>query len=223
MKIDLHIHTTGFSFCGKLSAAQIVDFYKQAGYDAIVITNHFNSTSKQWFLEHGGTDYHKSYFDTIRQAAELGEKCGLTVLGAFELRFDESENDYLAYGMTEEQCIDHEKIFSMTAAEFGTFARDNDILFYQAHPFRNRMTVVPPEHLFGIEVLNTHPRHDSRNDIALAWAEKYNLHKIAGSDCHQIQDVGTSAIFTDYPVKNMSDLVHVLKNDLYTFSENRKI
>ena len=176
MKIDLHVHTTGFSYCGKLSATQIVDFYKQAGYDAIVITNHFNSISKQWFLEHGGTDYHKSYFDTIRQAAE-----------------------------------------------FGTFARDNDILFYQAHPFRNRMTVVPPEHLFGIEVLNTHPRHDSRNDIALAWAEKYNLHKIAGSDCHQIQDVGTSAIFTDYPVKNMRDLVHVLKNDLYTFSENRKI
>lgn len=217
MKIDLHIHTTGFSNCGKLSAAEIVEHYRKAGYDAIVITNHFNSNSRQWFLDNGGIDYHKSYFDTICQAAELGEKCGLLVLGGFELRFDENANDYLVYGMTSEQCLDYEKIFTMTAAEFGTFARENDILFYQAHPFRNGITVVAPEHLFGIEVLNTHPRHDSRNDIALAWAEKYRLHKIAGSDCHQLQDVGTSAIFTDYPIKNIRDLVHVLKNDLYTF------
>ena len=100
--------------------------------------------------------------------------------------------------------------------------KENDILFYQAHPFRNGITVVPPEHLFGIEVLNTHPRHDSRNDIALAWAEKYKLHKIAGSDCHQKQDVGTSAVFTDYPVKNIKDLVYILKNDLYTYGENTK-
>jgi predicted metal-dependent phosphoesterase TrpH len=222
MKIELHIHTTGFSYCGKLSAAEIVDLYSQAGYDAIVITNHFNSISKQWFLDNGGKDYHKSYFDTIRQAAELGKKCGMLVLGGFELRFDENANDYLVYGMTPEQCCDHDKIFTMTAAEFGAFARENGILFYQAHPFRNGITVVSPEHLFGIEVSNTHPRHDSRNDIALAWAEKFNLHQIAGSDCHQPQDVGTSAIFTDYPVKNIADLVHVLKNDLYTCSKKQK-
>ena len=84
------------------------------------------------------------------------------------------------------------------------------------------MTVVAPEHLFGIEALNTHPRHDSRNDIASAWADKYGLHKIAGSDCHQLQDVGTSAVFTDFPVKNISDLVYVLKNNLYTYGENQK-
>ena len=117
MKIDLHIHTTGFSNCGKLSAAEIVEHYSKAGYDAIVITNHFNSISRQWFLDNGGIDYHKSYFDTICQAAELGEKCGLLVLGGFELRFDENANDYLAYGMTPEQCLDYEKIFTMTAAE----------------------------------------------------------------------------------------------------------
>ena len=47
MKIELHIHTTGFSYCGKLSAAEIVERYSKAGFDAIVITNHFNSISKQ--------------------------------------------------------------------------------------------------------------------------------------------------------------------------------
>ena len=211
-----HIHTTGFSYCGKLSAAEIVDLYSQSGYDAIVITNHFNSISKQWFLDNGGKDYHKSYFDTIRQAAELGEKCGLLVLGGFELRFDENANDYLVYGLTEELCRNWNELCAMTPASFSEFAVRHGLLFYQAHPFRNQMTVVRPEYLFGIEVQNTHPRHDSRNDIALAWAEKFGLHKICGSDCHRPEDVGTSAIITDHPVKEIGDLIHVLKNDLYT-------
>ena len=220
MKIELHIHTEGFSYCGKLSVAEIVELYSKAGYDAIVLTNHFNTVSRQWFENNGGVDYLKSYFDTIRQGVELGKKCNLLVMGGFELRFDENENDYLVYGMTEAMCQDYEKIFAMTPREFKAFADERGVLFYQAHPFRNYMTVTSPEYLFGIEVLNTHPRHDSRNDIALAWAEKYNLHKIAGSDCHQTVDVGSSAILTDYPVKNMNDLVYVLKNDLYTFGVN---
>lgn len=222
MKIELHIHTCGFSNCGKLTAAEIVDLYSKARYDAVVITNHFNSISRRWFEQNGGTDYLKSYFDTIREGAELGKKCGLLVLGGFELRFDENANDYLVYGMTEEHCQDYEKIFTMTPKEFSAFAAERGILFYQAHPFRNGITVTPPEQLFGIEVLNTHPRHDSRNDIALAWAEKYGLHKIAGSDCHLLSDVGSSAIFTDYQVRNIEDLVHVLRNDLYTFGVNEK-
>ena len=222
MKIELHIHTSGFSYCGKLSVEEIVELYSKAGYDAIVITNHFNSISRQWFENNGGVDYLKSYFDTIRQGAELGRKHNLLVLGGFELRFNENSNDYLVYGMTEEMCQDHEKIFAMTPREFKAFADEKGILFYQAHPFRNGITVVAPECLFGIEVLNTHPRHDSRNDIALAWAEKYGLHKIAGSDCHQKVDVGSSAVFTDYPVKDINDLVYVLKNDLYTWRVNEK-
>ena len=69
--------------------------------------------------------------------------------------------------------------------------------------------------LFGIEIQNTHPRHDSRNEIAKSWAKCHGLHGIAGSDVHQPRDVGTSAIVTDYNVKNSADLVHILQNDLY--------
>ena len=170
----------------------------------------------KWFQDNVGGDYLQSHFDTLDQAAALGRECGLLVLGGFELRFDCNANDYLIYGMTREQSRDYEKFFAMTPREFGEYARENGILFYQAHPFRNGMTVTPPEALFGIEAVNTHPRHDSRNDIAMAWAEKYGLHKIAGSDCHQVVDVGTSAIVTDENVQTMDDLVRVLRNDRFT-------
>ena len=224
MKIELHLHTSEISlFCGKLTKEEVIDLYVKAGYDAIVITNHFSrGVADEMAARHGITDFTGIYFDTLRQAAEIGREKGILVLAGCELRFDCNANDYLVYGMDEELFRDREKLFRMTPAEFSSFAKDNGILFYQAHPFRNGITVVPPEALFGIEVLNTHPRHDSRNDIALAWAEKYGLHKICGSDCHRVVDVGSSAIVTDHPVKDEKDLVHVLKNDLFSFGTNER-
>ena len=78
------------------------------------------------------------------------------------------------------------------------------------------MTITDPAALFGIEVKNSHPRHNSRNDIALAWAKMHNLNQIGGSDCHQRNDVGTGGIITDYNVRTGEDLLYVLKNNLYT-------
>ena len=216
MKIERHAHSIGFSRCGYLKPEELVSLYSGKQYDVLVLTNHFNRIANQFYTDQGGKDFHKDYHDCIRYTRKIAAKKGLLVLGGYELRFDENANDYLCYGMTEEFCSDLEWMYTQTAESFGAAARENHFLFYQAHPFRTGLTVVQPDHLYGIEVQNTHPRHDNRNDIALAWAEKYNLRKIAGSDCHLLCDAGTSAIVTDYPVREMCDLVHVLENNLYT-------
>ena len=220
MKIELHIHSSEVSPCGKLTLREVLGLYAKTDYDGVVLTNHFSPGAMSVLAGKGvpPEDFHRHYHETIREAEKIGRELGLLVLGAYEVRFACNANDYLVYGMTEEQCRDVDGIFAMTPAEFGEKARREDFLFYQAHPFRNGMTVVDPGVLFGIEVQNTHPRHDSRNDIARAWAEKYHLHAIAGSDCHRVEDVGTSAILTDFPVKTVSDLVHVLRSDLYTIA-----
>ncbi len=216
MKIELHAHSTGFSNCGKLKIEELIPLYSEKKYDVLVLTNHFNSISARYYAEIGGKNYHQDYHDMIRRAREIGKKYDLLVLGAYELRFDENANDYLVYGMTEEFTRNYSSIFTNGVKAFSEAARQNGFLLYQAHPFRNGMTVINPDVLFGIEVQNTHPRHDSRNDIALAWAEKYGLHKIAGSDCHRIEDVGTSAIVTDDKIQNMDDLVQILKDERFT-------
>lgn len=216
MKIELHTHSTGFSNCGRLSIEELIPLYSEKKYDVLVLTNHFNSISARYYAEIGGNNYHQDYHNMVRRAREIGKKYDLLVLCAYELRFDENPNDYLVYGMTEEFTRNFTSIFTMGVKVFSNVARDNGFLLYQAHPFRNGMTVINPEVLFGIEVQNTHPRHDSRNDIALAWAEKYGLHKIAGSDCHRIEDVGTSAIVTNEKIQEMDDLVQILKNDRYS-------
>ena len=216
MKIDLHVHTSELSLCGKLTLEETLSLYQKTDYDAIVVTDHFTADPGEVHRSRGIQDYTEFYFERRQTAIELGRKYGLLVLPGCELRFKENVNDYLVYGLTQEHVKMRPDIFDMKPADFSEFAKENGILFYQAHPFRNGMTVVNPDYLFGIEALNGHPRHDSRNDIAHQWADKYGLHKIAGSDCHQLQDVGSAGIKTEYPVGNINDLIHVLKNDLYT-------
>lgn len=217
MKIDLHVHSAEISPCGHLKLEEIVELYLNAGYDAIVLTNHFNSIVEEWHRQYRNiTDFAAAYIETMHRAVEIGESKGLLVLNGCELRFDCNANDYLVFGMTEEHIREHHRFFTMTPDQFGEWARDNGVLFYQAHPFRNGMTVTDPAALFGIEVKNSHPRHNSRNDIALAWAKMHDLNQIGGSDCHQRDDVGTGGIITDYNLRTGEDLLYVLKNNLYT-------
>lgn len=41
MKIELHAHTDESSGCGKMPAEELIGRFKGAGYDTIVITDHF--------------------------------------------------------------------------------------------------------------------------------------------------------------------------------------
>ena len=216
MKIDLHVHTSEVSMCGQMPAREVVERYKDAGYDAIVITNHFNLDTASHFERHGEPDFIKAYNYGYELAEEAGKELGMTVLKGFELRFNENYNDYLLYGFPEDLEKDYKEIFAMRPRDFAKIASERDFLFYQAHPFRNGMVINHPGALFGIEVHNGHPDHDSRNDIARAWAEKYGLHMISGSDCHFSRGVGQAGIITDAKVETMNDLVEVLRTDNYT-------
>ena len=216
MKIDLHVHSSELSPCGKLTLEETISLYQKTDYDAIVITNHFSNSLREFYSSKGIEDYISYYFEYRERAVETGRKKGFLVLPGCEFQFKENCNDYLVFGLTQEHFKIKPDLFDMTPETFSEFANENGILFYQAHPFRNRMSVINPEYLFGIEAFNGHPRHDSRNDIAEQWAEKYELRKIAGSDCHRTEDVGTAGIITDHPVKTIEELIHVLKNGLYT-------
>ena len=216
MKIDLHVHTSEVSQCGHLSACEIVERYKKAGYDCIVITNHFNTYTAGVFEQKGEPDFFRRYHNSYLLAKEEGEKAGMLVLNGYEIRFDNSDNDYLVYGMDDETAGDYKNLFKMRPRDFSALAAERGYLFYQAHPFRNGMKITQPELLFGIEIKNGNPRHDSRNDIAAAWAKKYNMHAIAGSDCHQQEDVGVTGVVTERRITNERDLVSMLRDDDYT-------
>jgi len=216
MKIELHAHTCEVSRCGHVPAVEVVRACKDAGYDGIVITDHYSPPHIEncGFTEHD--DIINSYLTGYRKAREEGEKIGLRVFLGIEMTcVKTSLNDYLVYGLEEKDLFAMPILSRLTFDEAAAALPEHTVL-YQAHPFRNSMTVMKPEKLFGIEVYNGNIRHDSRNDIARLWAEKYSLHQVSGSDYHQSVDTfcGGADFFDD--IKSERELADALRNDRYT-------
>ena len=103
----------------------------------------------------------------------------------------------------------------MQLGNFEELLHKNNMLIYQAHPFRNSMLIADQKKLDGIEIANCHRRHDSRNDIAKIWAQKINLMVCGGSDCHQKGDEGRGGMITDFEIKNNDDLLKALKGNVH--------
>lgn len=215
MKIELHLHTSEVSACGHVSSVDAVHAYKNNGYDCIVVTDHFSPYFIDRCYLNGCDDIKDTYLKGYRTAKEEGDKIGLTVLLGTEICLSESNNDYLVYGVSEDM-FGTPDILKMSVSELSKYCNERGMLLYQAHPFRNHMKIVKPELLFGIEVNNGNPRHQSRNEISAMWANIHSMHKISGSDYHQPEDLARGGIITNIDVRSSEDLLNILKSDSYT-------
>lgn len=215
-KTELHLHNAAISRCAHTTDEEIVARYEQAGYTTLVLTNHFSRSSFK------ARDY-ASYEDFVHQFWQAGPRLEalsggrLRVLTGAEVRFDTNNNDYLVFGATEAMMLENQEIFWCGGLRnFRPFADEHGLLVYQAHPFRDGMTVVKPEWLDGMEVFNGHPGHDARNPIALLWAECFGLRRISGTDRHNPDHDPVGGIVTDQKIETMDELVRTLRVGNYT-------
>ena len=74
---------------------------------------------------------------------------------------------------------------------------------------------VRPELLDSIEVYNGNSSHNSRNDIALARAEKNGLRKLSGSDCHTPWMASPGGILLESRPKSDSEFAKMLLENRY--------
>ena len=209
---ETHCHTSEVSCCGKSTAEEMATAYKEAGYAGIVITDHFEkNTFQKRCLSQDPQDMVAWYLSGYKNAKKAAQ---CKVLWGIELRFTENMNDYLVYGLTEEQLVDlcRDNVFEWGIKWFSEYAKERDILVFQAHPFRTGMTVTDPYLLQGIEVYNG-AGHDSRNPIAQWWADRYGLLKIGGSDAHHVDRTATGGIVTDRTIATMEDFCQVIRDE----------
>jgi len=193
-RIETHAHTNTVSPCGQLSPAELVAGYAAAGYSGLIVTDHL----VHWLPVFDGIDSWPdrvhAYFSGYRAARAAARGTGLTVYPGFELTFAELPgNDFLVYGLDEELLVELPEVYWMEPASFKRLANAAGALIFQAHPFRGRGPV-EPQLLDGVEVCNGNPRHDSRNDLAAAFASRHDLLEIGGSDAHQTDDIGRAGI-----------------------------
>ena len=214
-KTELHCHSKSISQCARVSNEEIINKFTEAGYKTLVLANHFTEGTQN---AHGCEGDYQAFVTKFLNAYEDLKKDAegkLNVLLAMELRFNENSNDYLVFGIDEKFLRENENIFNLNPERFSKIARENGVLFIQAHPFRNSMTVIRPDFLDGVEVYNGHKGHDSRNQIANMWAERFNLIKTSGTDFHYDHAPANAGILTDYEIKDMGMLVKTLKEGTY--------
>lgn len=212
-KIETHVHTAEVSPCGTISAPDIVKLYKDAGYDAVIITDHYsegyyfnNLSNKTW------EEKINHFLSGYRMAYKKGMEIGLNVILGIEICFRDYWKDYLIYGIDENFLYENPELYSYSIEEFVTRKKTKDMLIYQAHPYRNDIGIHAHGYIDGVEVYNGNPRHDSSNHLAYAYAKEHNLKMISGSDFHQLEDLGRSGIITSTNASNSKEFVRLLKN-----------
>ena len=191
-KIEPHLHTTHVSRCGWLKAEEIVAGYKAAGYSALIVTDHYNRTTFDYLGIDPAAPGDKigAFLAGYRLVREEGEKQGLKVFKGAELRFDESDNDYLLYGWQNDLLAEPEEIFRMGPA----IAR----------------------YLDGVEVYNANPRHNSRNELAQDYAKEFGLIATAGSDCHRTEDIAITGILAEKLPSDDMGMMRLLRSRNYS-------
>ena len=190
-KIELHAHTSPASGCANFTPEEGLAMYKARGVDAVVITNHFTPS----YLALDPQEVIEKYLSDIRIARRVGEELQIKVYMGMEIRFPQNVNDYLLYGVTEE---DVPMLLSLLSTDIETFSkayRTSDRLLIQAHPFRNGMVEVDPALLDGIEVFNMHPGHNSRVGFAARYAASHPEWILTGgSDFHHLDHDGVCTL-----------------------------
>jgi len=216
-KTELHLHTAEVSQCSHSPTELTVQRYIEAGYTTVVVTNHLSPWTRRpdpvktptWDEK---LDYFFEGVEIFREAA--GGK--LNVLAGVEFRFNDSDtNDYLVHGLGKDFWHRHPELPSLKVKDLSAIVREEGGLLYQAHPFRNNMTVTNPKLLDGIEIYNGHVGHDSRNDIAALWAKKFNLKTISGSDYHDATSCIDGGILTEEPITTTEQLAEILRSEKY--------
>ncbi len=209
-KYEIHCHTSEVSGCGKVKAEDVVRTHYNAGFTGIAITDHYHSFFFDKLSDMTWEEKIDKYLEGYRAAKKTAEQLDMDIVLGMELRFTENCNDYLVYGITEKFLYDNPELYKMDSAIFYELAKKNDLVVYQAHPFRKDMTRTSPKYLTGIEVVNGNARHNSFNDRSLDFAVENSLRQCTGSDFHQPEDLDRACMVFDKRVRSSAELRDML-------------
>lgn len=224
-KTELHVHTSPVSRCAKVDAKATALHFANEGYSTIVITNHLSPALFAKELPCDPDDWRGivDFYLSDYRAAKEAVRGRMNVLLGLELRVHKNDNDYLIHGVDEQFIYDLGNPFDKKIKDIAPLVREAGGMVFQAHPFRNNMTVTPPYLLDGIEVYNFSAGHDSRNDIACFWAKKYGLTGICGQDYHNASYLTGAGILTENEIVSESQLVDILKSGDFKITDGSQI
>lgn len=215
---EMHLHTSQGSLCGRSTGKEHAQYYKENGYQGIIITDHFFGGNTTAPKELPWRDRIEMFCKGYEDALEEGKRIGLDVFFGWEQNFELDE--YLVYGLDKQWLLDHPEMEHWTRKQQLEEVHRYGGCVIQAHPFRDRGYI--PKILLGkrfsdgIEVANAgqFPYNDA---AALRYAQEYDLLMIAGSDNHlsngeKWQPDKLMGIELENRLENIGDLVSIIRN-----------
>ena len=213
---DTHIHTIETSPCGKIPAAETVDYYAAHGYTGLVVTDHLHSE----FLEKYDTDHDwdkamERWMAGYRAAKKRGDEIGFDVILGCEMRFTDNNNDYLVYNIDEAWLRAHPYVICQSAREFFRKYHE-EVLVIHAHPYRDGNMTVFEDAVHGAELINTNPRHNNWPERAAELCRRHPEYLLqAGSDMHQVPDRCKAGIISPRRITDSFDYADLIRSGNY--------
>ncbi|MEW6263884.1 MAG: PHP domain-containing protein [Thermodesulfobacteriota bacterium] len=203
MILDLHVHTSRYSPCSRMSPDELLVAAKAKGLDGICLTEH----QTVWPRD---------------EARDLARRHGLAVFRGLEATT--TAGDILVFGPPPEN------IGVLTPEELRRLVDDLGGLAVLAHPFRGFLVfgftglsleaacdLPVMRRVSGLETVN--PRvTDAENDLARRVAERLGLLSLAGSDAHSTQEVGAGVTIFDRNLDTEEALAAALKAGRFTIA-----
>ena len=144
-KLETHLHTSEGSSCAKINGYSQAKLYKEAGYDGIIVTDHFfrgNSCIPKDLPWETRIDLFCMGYEHAKQ---YGDKAGLKVFFGNEETYNGI--DFLIYGIDKEWMINHPEMEFYTIEEQYNSIKKAGGMVIHAHPFRKR-TYIPQIKIF---------------------------------------------------------------------------
>ena len=184
-KYETHAHTSQASKCSKITAEQLVDFYKARGYAGLFITDHFLNGNTTVSKELPWDESINLFCEGYLSAYNHGQKIGLDVFLGWEYSYNGT--DLLTYGLDINWLLNHPNLLKLSVNEYCDFVHIEGGFIVHAHPFREAgyidMIRLLPRKVDAVEVINAE-RTDFENKMAQEYAKNYELPSFAGSDIH---------------------------------------
>ena len=212
IKTELHCHTTGPSVCADVTDEQLVLEHFNAGYGAIVITNHINGTFNNYPAPDykGKVDY---FFSSIDRIKEIANKKGIKVFYGAEIvanTDDGIHQEFILIGFDKEFLYNNNLVRTYNQKELFELAEKNGLFMFQTHPFRVGEKTGDPKYMHGAESFNCHYHHDNNNEKAKDFCQKNNLVMLSGNDYHHSGQPLIAGIYLPEEIENEKQLAQYL-------------
>lgn len=182
---ETHLHTCQGSACATSTGKEHARYYKEIGYQGIIVTDHFFSGNTAVPRELSWKERVEWFCSGYEDALAEGQKIGLDVFFGWEQNFNGDE--YLIYGLDKAWLLAHPEMEHWNRRQQleGVHAAGGCVV--QAHPFRMRsyMSHIGLGLRFcdGIEAANG-GNEALQDAAAYRYGQEFGLHMIAGSDNH---------------------------------------